>query len=118
MKRRLYSIPALVILAFLAFLFVRGTYIVFKKKSNSGNSVVQLEAKVAALREKQAELTANIEGLRSGEGIEKEVKQKYNVAREGEYVVILIDEEATTTEVVAEDKPWWRRAWDGILSAL
>jgi cell division protein FtsB len=118
MKRRLYSTPALVLLAFITFLFVRGTYVVLEKKSESARSVELLEAKAVALRQKQVELTDNIESLKTAEGIEKEVKEKYNVAKEGERVVILVDREATTTDNTAVSKPWWQKAWSAIMSAL
>jgi cell division protein FtsB len=118
MKRRLYSTPALVLLAFVTFLFVRGTYVVLEKKTESAHSVELLNEKAIALRQKQVELADNIESLKTSEGIEKEVKEKYNVAKEGERVVILVDREATTTDESLVIKPWWQRAWSAIMSAL
>jgi cell division protein FtsB len=118
MKRRLYSTPALILLAFITFLFVRGTYVVLEKKSESARSVELLNEKAIALRQKQVELADNIEALKTSEGIEREVKEKYNVAKEGERVVILVDREATTTDNTAVSKPWWQKAWSAIMSAL
>lgn len=91
---------------------------VLEKRSESARSVELLELKAAALRSKQVELGSNIESLKTAEGIEKEIKEKYNVAKEGERVVILVDREATTTEDTETGKAWWHKAWSAIMSAL
>lgn len=118
LKKRLYSLPALILLAGITFLFIRGTYIVFEKKAESEQYVQALEKKSEDLQEEQAVLTQNIESLKTEEGIEKEVKEKYNVAKEGEHVVILVDRQATSTESASSSRAWYQKIWDAILSAL
>ncbi len=115
-KRRLYSTPALLVLTFITFLFIRGTYIVFEKKADSGSYVKVLEAKAENLRTKQVELEANLQSIETPEGIEKEIKAKYNVAKEGEHVVILVDKNATPEDPGQEKKAWYEKFWDAIMA--
>jgi len=118
LKKRLYSAPSLAVLLLITFVFVRGTYIVFEKKAESAEYVAALEVKAESLREKQAELTQNIESLKTEEGLEKEVKEKYNVSKPGEKVVILVDPKATSTDEAPDSRAWYQKAWDAIISAL
>lgn len=117
-KRRLYSTPALLALLVVTILIARGTYSVWQKKVSSQAYVTSLEAKVAELNTEEVDVTQNMASLGTESGIEKEVKEKYNVAKEGEHVVILVDPTPTTTQEVGPEKSWFRRAWSAIISAL
>lgn len=118
LKKRLYSWPALVLLVFITFIFVRGTYLVFQKKIESTRDVQALEAKKNSLDEEQAELTQNIASLKTDAGLEKEVKEKYNVALPGEHVVILVDPDSSSSATSTDGRAWYERLWSDILAAL
>jgi cell division protein FtsB len=118
MKRRLYSWPSLILLIFITVLFLRGTYVVFQKKAESAAYVTSLSQKEEDLQKQQTELSANIEGLKTEEGLEKEVKAKYNVAKDGEHVVILVDENGNASDTEPENDSWIQKAWNAIMSAL
>jgi cell division protein FtsB len=106
------------LMAFITFLFLRGTYIVFQKKVESAAYVSALSQKAEDLEKKRVELTANIASLETESGLEKEVKAKYNVAKEGEHVVILVDKSDEATNTAPEDPPWMKKFWNAIMSAL
>jgi cell division protein FtsB len=118
LKRRLYSIPVLLLLTFVTGLFIRGTYVVFTKKIESAEYVKNLSLRSEELKRKQAELSANIASLGTESGLEKEVKAKYNVAKEGERFIILVDQGSATASDMIVDLPWWKKAWNAIISAL
>jgi cell division protein FtsB len=118
MRKRLYSTPVLILLVFVTVLFIRGTYIVFTKKASSATYVKALSIKTDALHKKQTELEANIASLKTESGLEKEVKEKYNVAKEGEHVVILIDKTASSTGDMEEKLPWYKKFWNVIIGSL
>ncbi len=118
MKRRLYSWPSLILLAFITFFFIRGTYIVFLKKAESADYVKSLSQKSEDLNKKELDLSANIASLETESGLEKEVKAKYNVAKEGEHVVILVDQNSSATDTTPEKSPWWKNIWNAIISAI
>lgn len=117
-KRRLYSTPALVALAVITVFFIRGTYLVFQKKIESQKNVEILQAKVVELNRKQESLTANMEAIDTDAGFEKEVKSKYNVAKEGERVVILVDPKSATTSPDRDVRPWYKRVVDAVVRAF
>lgn len=75
------------------------------------------EAEVVQLQERKAELAAEVSYLSHERGIEAEMRRQFDVAREGEHVVIILDDEepaeapapvraAGTTTVPA--RPWYQ----------
>ncbi|MEX2010486.1 MAG: septum formation initiator family protein [Parcubacteria group bacterium] len=115
LKRRIYSTPVLIALACLVVIFARGTYQVFQKRGESVDHVSSLEQKVRDLEEKERRLSSGIAALNTPEGIEREVKEKFNVSKEGEYVVILVDQNTSTTTDDREGTPWYKRLWNAII---
>ena len=118
MKRRLYSVPALLVLLFVTVIFIRGTYVVFTKKAASAQYVESLSAQQVSLNQEETQLTANIASLKTESGLEKEVKEKYNVAKDGEHVVILVDSNASTSSDATSTLPWYKKMWNAIIGSL
>ena len=114
-RRRLYSIPALAVLLLITVMLVRGAYSILLTERESARDARLLELEVASLSEREDELKAAIEKLQTPEGVEEEIKSKYNVARAGEMVAVIVDgpeNKATTTE---EEGSWWRDLWSAII---
>jgi cell division protein FtsB len=117
MRRKLYSLPALAILFIVAVAMVRGAYAMLVKERESAKGAENLAAEVAALSERETLLLRELEKLETPAGIEEEIKSKFNVAKEGELVAVIVDrpeDEATTTP---EKKSWFKRFWDDIMGA-
>ncbi|MCR4279328.1 MAG: septum formation initiator family protein [Candidatus Zambryskibacteria bacterium] len=112
-KRILYSYPSLIVMAVICFFLVRGAVGVMLKERASANKVEELEAQSEALESREAELNSEIARLETPEGIVEEIRDKFSVTREGEYVAIIVDDrpKATTTEKSASErfKEWWEK---------
>ncbi len=73
------------------------------------------EMQLYAMEEQRDELKERVEYLKGEQGIESEIRKYFDVALEGEKVVVLIgesEEEATdtpTNKVIVEEKSWWQR---------
>ncbi|MDO8424200.1 MAG: hypothetical protein Q7S54_01145 [bacterium] len=111
MRRLMYSIPTLCLLALVSFALAKGAFGIFVKERESSRVVRELEEKTLAAEERKSTLEASIARLLTEEGIVEEIKNKFNVTREGEYVAIIVDErfKATTTDVSGEI--WYKRLW-------
>jgi len=75
------------------------------------------EQEAAALQARHAELQERVDYLSNERGIEAEMRRQFDVALEGEQVVVIVDEEEsgprveplpTTTDVEADDAPWYQ----------
>ena len=51
------------------------------------------EVELAALQEREADLSNKVEYLKKGRGVEEELRNRFDVAREGEQVVVIVGEE-------------------------
>jgi len=113
-KRRIYSWPVLICLLFGVLGLMRGAVAVLEKRALSERELENLQAKVIELKDREDKLQSDIKRLKTPEGIDEEIKEKFSVAEEGEKVVIIVDdkpEEATTT---VEIVPWYRRFWNAV----
>jgi len=77
------------------------------------------EEELHLLQEQQAALQANVEHFNEGRGVEEELRKRFDVAKEGEQVVVIVGEEETPTDAdalteppgtddpAANGAPWW-----------
>jgi cell division protein FtsB len=64
---------------------------------------------IAEYESKLEELESRIEKLQSDEGVELEARVRLNLQRPGEHVLVIVDDEENTGEVVDNNSSWW--AW-------
>ncbi|MDQ3089661.1 MAG: septum formation initiator family protein [bacterium] len=115
LKRRMYSIPALILLLVLVLLTVRGTWQVLEKRAESIKYVEALEERSKILEERKRELDEEVDYLETEAGIDEEIKERFNVAKMGEKVVIIVDPKPIATTTLSEDVPWYKRFWNAII---
>ncbi len=106
-KRRLYSTPAIIGLLFLTIFLARGASEVLEKRSESIKHLEDLDTKTTLLVERQVTLEKDIERLKTSEGINEEIKEKFSVSEAGERVAIIVDEKPSSTTTEEIDKPWY-----------
>ena len=110
-KSWLYSKTAvfvcLVIVAFLA----HGTWKMYQRYSFTAIERQKIEMTAANLQQRRDMLANSLEMLNTGDGVERQIRDKFLVVKEGEYVVTIVDKTpvATTTEPV---KHWWQKIFD------
>jgi cell division protein FtsB len=114
-KKRLYSTPALVGFALVTLFLIHGAYGVVMKDWESSQKVDDLNIKLQNLTDRQTELKDSIQSLQTDEGIDKEIKEKFSVSRDGEHVVVIVDPKPIATTTDLYDTPWYKRLWDSII---
>lgn len=113
LKRALYSIPTLIVLLIVAIFLLRGAVGIMKIERESAERVEELKREKDALALRHEELNRDILKLQTDEGVIEEIKEKFSVTREGEYVAIIVEEKekATTTE---DSSFWLKSFWQGL----
>lgn len=97
--------------AVLVFFGAYDRFLVDKEISEKEND---LASTITALEERKESLEKEVNYLSSDRGVEAEIRRQFDVAREGEQVVIIIkdeDQESSTTEVAepeSEATPWYK----------
>jgi len=70
------------------------------------------EAELERETDRRSELEKKVEKLNSEQGIESEIRKNFDVAREGETVVVLVEEDRSMIEPLplsSQKLPIWRR---------
>lgn len=110
-QRYLHSKFGIAALLLLIFLLGRGAYERYSIERDMDNRRIAAEQELRLLEERKADLEADVTYLEGERGIEEEIRSNFDVARQGEQVVILTGEDATSTPPPLPPQPqppWWK----------
>ena len=93
----LYSKPAVAVLLAIAVLLSMSVYERYQSERDMAAKRQELEGKLVALKNQAATLEEEVERLKSDRGIEEELRDRFEVAKSGEDIVIIVDGGATTS---------------------
>jgi cell division protein FtsB len=106
--RRVVFSKWIVALMVLVFLFLaKATWNLYQKNIESAANVVNANRELARLEDRQQTLQTEIERLSTDEGVEQEIRTKYSVSKPGEQLIVIVDEEASSTPEIAQPESWW-----------
>lgn len=107
-RRILYSRPSVIFLCILVLLLMRSVWSVYQKNAESGAKADIAALELAALRERKDELAGALFQIGTERGLEEEIRRKFQVAKPGESVVVIVDEASKKIEVQEQEKAWWQ----------
>jgi len=115
-RRVLSSRITIAVLLVLIFFVARGTWSVYWKERDSAGSLESAEKTYAELEARQESVSGKIADLKTPRGVEEEIRSRYEVARPGEEVALVIDDAPTSTPAAPENPVWWKElfSWIGI----
>lgn len=106
---RLTLLILLVLIVMISFA-VYDRYVIEREMANRRETK---EMQLQAMEEKRDELKKRVEYLKGDEGIESEIRKYFDVALEGEKVVVLIgksdseDQDNSANKVLPAEESWW-----------
>lgn len=111
LRKILYSKTSLFVLAVVLFAVGRGAWAIHQKASIAISERDIALRSLSELESRNSELKVSLARLKSGQGIEEEVRQKYTVARVGEEIVVVVDDNAKKgkNSEVASNRSFWQR---------
>lgn len=112
--RRFFISPLfLALLAIPAGFLVYTAHNAYSAAKDTHERRMALEEELAEVEARNAMLEANIARLNNPREIEEELRKRYDVGREGEEVVVLVEEEEKPHDTTPTDqqgksvRPWW-----------
>lgn len=100
-KRYVYSPVSLILVGIVILIVMHAVYGVYRKAQSAGVFLGEANAKLAEMKEREMYFSNEIERLNSDLGIEEEIRKKFQVAKEGEKVIVIVDEEKNNEVPVA-----------------
>ena len=109
----LYSKPSIFILAVVAIFLSFAVYARYTVEREMAARKLDTQMQKQELIERKAQLEDRVEYLSGDRGIEEEIRKHFDVAKEGEQVVIIVDkeEEVKPSPVQVEDEKPWYQFW-------
>lgn len=110
-KQLLYSKAVIVTLLVLIVLLGRSVYERFVIERDMAGRAAHTESQLHKLQERKEVLEERVEYLQGERGIEEEIRKNFDVAKEGEQVIILMGESEKSAEVDVQHheavQPWY-----------
>jgi len=110
-KRILFSPITALIIILVVLAMAYAVFSIVDKSVDAARARKLSEKEVAELAEKKADLTHKLDALRSPEGQEAALREHFPVVKEGEHVIVIVDEQKKTEgtqETEAPKKGFWQ----------
>lgn len=101
LRNIMYSKPILGVLVIVMLFFGYVSFGAFEKERSTNEVKNQRASVLSELEERKEELRTEMERLETDRGIESEIRSKFEVAREGEEVIVIVD--APEEEVIIKE---------------
>ena len=110
-RKKLYSKPVLILLCILLLFLVKGVWDVRTKAKIGEEKMIQSKTELDGLNIKKEDSERQLERVRSPLGREEELRQKYNVAKPDETIVVIVepDEPDEPVENEPESDGFWSK---------
>lgn len=107
--RRLRSMLIAIILVVVIIFLSRSVFSLYKKNKITRETLGQSNGELDSLEERKFALEKELENLSTDRGVESVVRGKFNVAKEGERVITIIeDDTATSTDDLDAEGSFWK----------
>lgn len=110
-KKRIYSLWSLFVLLILIVLVSKGVISVYQKEAQTEIELERLTAQKTELENRYNKISSEADRLKTDEGVEAEIRQKFDVAKPGEGVIIVVDK---TVQVPIKEKGFVDKMWDSV----
>ncbi len=107
----LYSKVTLVIFFIIIIFLAKATYNIYQKYKLNAENYDTVKKQYDSLNERKDMLNSEIERLKTDTGVEEEIRSRFNVAKPGETVVVVINGSSSGSSTSSQNKGFWASFW-------
>ncbi len=113
-KKRIYSKPVVIALIIILALLIQATWKIYLKERESAANLAKTENQLNLLKSRSNVLSEDLNKLTTNQGVEGEIRSKYEVAKSGEQVIVIVDKNTATSSAASGNifERWWRHFLD------
>jgi cell division protein FtsB len=113
-KRMAASHVTIAVLAVVVFFLGNATWNVYKRYATTHEKEMLAKESLQAKAARAIELEEEIERLKSEKGKEEEIRTRYGMAKEGERMIVVVDEEDEDDGIIPFQTLWYERLWNWV----
>ncbi|MEK9161289.1 MAG: septum formation initiator family protein [Patescibacteria group bacterium] len=112
-KKIIYSTSFQVVFGILVLFLIFSTIKAYKKSERSADKTKETRKEILVLEKRNAELLADVASLESDSGKESEIRKRFDVAKPGEKILIIVDKNSDNVKINNADikAGFFFRAW-------
>ncbi len=110
----LYSRPVLILMGLVLLFFMWGVVRFFIKMEETSKNKKIAELKLVELNKNKTKLISDIDNLKTDMGLEASIRDKFGLAKEGEDLIVVVDEKVNTAKEEIEEGNWVSSLWNKI----
>jgi len=112
-KRFFYSRVVLVCLLILILLLLKMVWGVYEKQALTKDNLAKTATSFEGLQAREKMLSLSIDKLKTDNGIEQEIREKYGLVKPGEEIIVVVDgEDNTSSGSVSSEISFWQKVKD------
>ena len=93
-KKFIYSPITVIVLVIILAIFMKALWGVYEKEKISAQYLERERSELQKIEERQKDLNKTVEYLKTDKGIEAEIRSKFRLAKEGESIAIIVDNDS------------------------
>ena len=109
--RLLWQRIFLMVLFIAVFIAAGGVWKIYGKDQESLQQRREAEAQLKELTNRKDRLTANIHALDSDRGKEEALRSQYEIGKDGEGLIVIVDEKPATSTTATTTKKWYEKVF-------
>ncbi|MEI6042578.1 MAG: septum formation initiator family protein [bacterium] len=115
-KDKIYSKWALLVLLIMIILVIKGLISMSIKQRESGEEKKLVDIKRAELQERYDVLSEKVNELKTDQGMEREIRSKFDVVKPGESVIMVVDKEVSAP--IPVETSIIKKLWNGVVGVF
>lgn len=108
-RKIIYSKITLLVLTLLLVLLARGTWSVYKKAKYAKGNETRANMELANIRERETFLKNELEELKNERGREAQLRERFDIGKEGERLIVLVDTSVPGPLAPEQSKSVWQK---------
>ena len=111
LKRFIYSRLTVSLLLIVLFFLLKGVWNVYGKQQITRENYEETRVKLEALRARETKLSKDIEKLKTDEGVEQEIRDRYGLVKPGEEIIVIVDKSRENREdrLIYPEESFWQK---------
>jgi cell division protein FtsB len=91
--------PASILILFIVFIIlIRAIFSVYQKQNISIQNLAKEKMEYEKMSQRKEKLVSSIEYLKTDDGVESEIRNKFRLVKQGESIAVIINDEASSTK--------------------